>query len=289
MVTDVTRRRLNYFVDRDVEVTRLLNFVADGGDRVMTVCGSAGLGKSLLMEKMIHECANRKWRTSKVICRDTRNDPLFIMRTIRDDLGVESFSAFTALVNAATQPPEPNIHIAVNAPVSVGNGAQVSGTAGDISGIKIVSDLMLDRPDLARREREQLARITDAFIGGLTCCSRVEPPIIFIDDCQKMTGETKTWLAQELLFAVNEGIVGNAFFVLFTRESCHVPLQPASCLTELKPLTKDHIRQYLAKRGVRESDQELMARVLWTVTKGQTAAVANYVEAYLVQESELAS
>lgn len=284
MPTTALEDRLAYFVDRDEELMRFLAMLDGGQRRILSVCGAEGIGKSLLMERMVHECALRKRRTAKVICRDTRNDGLFIMRSIRDDLSVECFESFTRLVNALTVPSAPNVTIQFNAPISVGQGLNIgeAGHVGDISAVKFTQDLMVDRPDIARRDAERLAQLTDAFVECLGAAVRNEPVVVFIDDCQKMTPETDLWLRDELLFAVKEGPLSNAYFVLLSQKQ--PDLKSCGYLTEqaqLGPLTREHIAIYLEKRRIDEPVRPDLVRMLWVVTEGRIADIERYVEAYL--------
>jgi len=277
--------RLNYFVDRDEEMTRFLSMLEGGSKRIMTVCGAEGMGKSLLMERMVHECARQKRRTSKTVCRDTRNNALFIMRSIRDDLTIECFQEFTTLANAVTAARStPQVTVNINAPIDIAHGLTAEGQAkvGDISVVKVAQDLMAPQPDIARRWAEGLAQLTDAFVSGLRAAVKDAPAVIFIDDCQKMTPETDSWLRDELLFAVKEGSLDQAYFVLVGQNQ--PDLKSVSFLTQeeqLGPLSKDHIAAYLAKRSIEEPLRSDLAKMLWVVTSGRIAEIERHVEAYL--------
>jgi type II secretory pathway predicted ATPase ExeA len=294
-MNSAAENRLSYFVDRDEEMTRFLAMLEGGSKRIMTVCGAEGMGKSLLMERMVHECGRRQRRTSKTVCRDTRNNALFIMRSIRDDLTVECFNEFTNLANAVTAAratPTPQVTVNINAPIDVAHGLTAEGQArvGDISVVKISQDLMAPQPDVARRWAEGLAQLTDAFVSGLRTAIKNDPVVIFIDDCQKMTPETDTWLREELLFAVQEGSLEQAYFVLVGQNQ--PDLKSVSFLTQeelLGPLSKDHIAAYLAKRGIDEPLRSDLAKMLWVVTQGRIAEIERHVEAYLNESRQTRS
>jgi hypothetical protein len=289
MASSVLEDRLAYFVDRDEEMKRFCAMIEGGAKRILSVCGGEGIGKSLLMERMVHDCALRKRRTAKVVCRDTRNDALFIMRSIRDDLPVECFEAFTRCLNTVTAPSAPNVTFQINAPITVGQGMTVEGggRVGDMSAVRVTQDLMVDRPDIARREKERLAQLTDAFVEGLRAAVQAEPAVVFIDDCQKMMPETDLWLRDELLFAVQDGPLANAYFVLLSQKQ--PDLKSYSFLAhqaELGPLTRDHIAAYLEKRKIDEKVRPDMVMWLWVATSGRIADIERIVQAYLEERRQ---
>jgi hypothetical protein len=276
--------RLSFFVDRDEEIAQFRAMIDRGPKRILSVTGGEGLGKSLLMERMVYECALSKRRTIKIICRNTRNDALFIMRSIRDDLAVECFEEFTKLWNALAAPIAPTVSVHVNAPITVGAGLTAGRHAqlGDITGVKITQDLMMDRMDPARRGAERLALLTDPFLRGLGAALQDGSIVVFLDDCQKMTAEAEQWLRDELLFAVKEGLLSNAYFVLLSQKT--PDLDAWRYLTdqaELRPLTRDCIAIYLEKRSIEEPVRTDLVSMLWVVTKGRIAEIERYVEAYL--------
>src|SRR5437899_1373873 len=115
---------------------------------IMVVTGDGGIGKSSLLARMMHECAQRKLRRADVVWTETRShDYLAIMRKIRDDVGVESFHAFTDLVNYFTVPRyELSINVTGVRSIEVARGAAIEGsTVGDIAGV-IIKDSMLTIP-----------------------------------------------------------------------------------------------------------------------------------------------
>ena len=276
--------RLAYFVDRDDEMTHFRAMLDRGPKRILTVTGGEGIGKSLLMERMVHECALRKRRTIKIICRDTRNDALFIMRSMRDDLAVECFGEFTTVLNTVTTPIAPTVNVQINAPVTVGSGLSAGEHAqiGDISAVKVTRDLMMDRMDPARLASERLALLTDPFLRGLQAALKDTAIVVFLDDCQKMTAEADRWLRDELLFAVKEGVLPNVYFVLLSQKQPDFDAwQYLTHQAELRPLGREHITIYLEKRSIDEPLRSELASMLWIVTQGRIAEIERYVEAFL--------
>ena len=278
--------RLSFFVDRDEEMARFQELLRGGRKKVLTVQGSEGLGKSLLMERMVHECSLRGLRTSKVILRENRTDALYIMRTIRDDLGATSFDNFTALVSVATTgSPGLTVNVSANAPIIVGEGVQQKdnsqiGTMAAVN-INVHRDLMVERLDIVRRESERLAQITDAFLEGVRAAVGKELTIVFIDDCQKMSSETERWLCDELLFSIKHDKLSNTLFVLLSRtEPDLASYNEMAQRTSLKPLSRDHVKRYLEIRNIPEGDRAGLLTVIWSLTQGTIAPITHIVEAY---------
>jgi len=132
---------------------------------------------------------------------------------------------------------------------------------------------MADRSDeLARREKQRLGQITDAFVDGLATVVGDTPVVVFIDDCHKMTTETEIWLRAELLLAIGDDKLRNMYLVLFSQkddtfDSWSGLVQQA----QLKPFTRNDIAVYLEKRGV-EVNSDLTG-VLSRYTKGRVSQV----------------
>ncbi len=85
-------RRLASFVDWVTEMDHFREMLETREKPIMAVWGDAGLGKTSLFYRMIHECAVRKLRKSEVVWTDTRNHTYVdVMSKIRDDVGVDHF------------------------------------------------------------------------------------------------------------------------------------------------------------------------------------------------------
>src|SRR5260370_31576046 len=87
------------FVDRQTEVRRFCDVLESDDKPIMIVWGEAGIGKSSLLLRLIHECSLRQVRKAEVFCTKFRfNTHLGVMRKIRDDVGAEHFQRFTQFV-----------------------------------------------------------------------------------------------------------------------------------------------------------------------------------------------
>src|SRR5713101_1710536 len=149
-------RLLAQFVDRSDEIAMFAN-VLDSNERpIMVVSGDAGMGKTSLMMRMLHECALRtllkavlEWSSLDVL------DYMSMMRKLRDSLGVDHFGAFTDLINYYTDTnytPRLDINVSLQgASVQVAAGAQISGSSiGDIAGVVLRDNMIVfQRPDIA--------------------------------------------------------------------------------------------------------------------------------------------
>jgi len=90
MQIELERRRLAEFVDRTAEMQRFRRMLESDEKHIMVVWGDAGMGKTSLRLRMVHECAGRSLRKAEVECGGMRTTGyLAVMRKIRDDVGLE--------------------------------------------------------------------------------------------------------------------------------------------------------------------------------------------------------
>ncbi len=281
-------RHLAEFVDRDEEISRFCRMLQTEDWAIMVILGGGGIGKSLLLTRMIHECSLRKLLKAEVTWTDTRDhDYLAIMRKIRDDVGADLFGSFTDLVNFYTVP-HYELKIKINGSINVGQGAEVEGTTGDIGGV-IIKDSMISFPrdDMAVPEAERMARLTDAFISNLAAAIDGGPPlVVFFDAVEKMTVDTRNWVWGELLESLSDGRLRNINFVLCGREEPKLEqldrdMQLIVEGIELHPLELDHIVDYLEKRGIEENSRTELGEMLMAISKGNPLIIAQSVDAFL--------
>ena len=285
------RRRLEEFVNRSEEFSEFEESLKTGDPPIIVFWGSGGIGKSLLLTKMIHHCSVNKLNKSEITWTDTRNhNYLAIMRKIRDDFGAQYFNTFTDLVNYFTVS-QYELNIKFDGSINVAENAHIeAGTVGDIAGI-IIKDLMIPVPrdDLAVPEDEKLTRLTDKFIDNFSLALADLPPdkplIVFMDTVEKMSDSTKSWIWEELFDRVSKGLLPNVRFVLCGREepppdvSRDIMLVVAE--TELKPLLHEHIVEYLEKRGIDKKLQDALATMVMAQTDGNPLQIANNVDSFL--------
>ena len=283
--------RLAQFVNREDEMRRFSEMLDTDGKPVMVVWGDSGCGKSSLLARMIHECAQRKLRKSEVVWTATRNhDYMAVMRKIRDDVGAEHFNRFTDLINFFTvKQYEIKINVEAGSGIEVATGTTITNSqVGDIAGV-IIKDLNITVPrdDQAVPEKERMARLTDQFLQDLSDALKAGPIVVFFDAIEKMTGETEAWVWHELLGAIANGKLQNIRFVLCGQKApdfgeWHWMVEAA----ELGPLGPQHISEYLKNRGVDEANRQALADLLWVTTKGNANQIAQNVEAFLAMQKK---
>ena len=285
-------RRLAEFVDREDEMLRFLALLERGEKHILFVCGDSGLGKaSLLLARMMHECAHRGLRKAEVVWTDTRpHDYIAVMRKIRDDLEPAAFAAFTDLINFFTKN-NYELTIRVEGEVDVARNAKITdSTFGDVVGV-MVKDFMINVPrsDMAVPEAERMARLTDRFLGDFKELLARQPIVLFLDSIEKMSPDTEKWLWGELLTAVRDAALSNLTVVLCGQRGRELDRDWEVCVevSELRPLAYAHVVEYLAKRGVAEEHRAVLATMLLARTKGKVAEVAKDVDAFLKFQAQI--
>jgi GTPase SAR1 family protein len=297
MQTELERRRLAEFVDRTEEMERFRRMLDSDEKHVMIVWGDAGMGKTSLRLRMVHECAQRKLRKAEVECGGTRTTSyLAIMRKIRDDTGLAYFNPFSDYVNFLTDPnyqPKVSLDINVQAPggITVAQRAEISGAnVGDIAGVVIKDNmLVLPRNDIAVPEEERMMRLTDRFIEGLKTALNDGKLVVFLDAVEKMPPDTTRWLWEEPLLALREGRLTGIKFVLCGEQRPQLDRDWRMFIeeAELHPLALEHIEAYLEKRGVQQGLCNGLAMYLLANTKGKISLIAEGVDAFLALQQNM--
>jgi GTPase SAR1 family protein len=300
-MTTVLERRLAEFVDREAEMQLFCQMLETAGKNVLAIWGDSGLGKSSLLAKMIHECAQRRVAKSELTWTDTRpHDYLAVMRKIRDDIlsslqnsstGLGSpapFAPFTDLLNYFTvEHYELTVKVEGVSSIHVAQEAVIQDAkVGDIAGI-LVKDVMLNtaRSDMAVPEAERMARLTDRFLEDLIRAVTSERLVVFFDAVQKMSPDTAKWVWGELLAAVRDGRLQNVTFVLCGQNKPELDREwdYAVEIKGLQPLSHEHIVDYLTRRGIEEGRDQL-ATMLEVATQGKISQIATLVDGFLKRQ-----
>lgn len=296
MAISLEERRLREFVNRINEMRRFCE-ILDGDDKpIMVVWGESGIGKSSLLSRMQHECAQRKLVKAEIVCKETRtNDHVAIMRKIRDDVGVEHFREFTDLVNFFTDPTyQPKIEVNVNlqGTLSVAEKAGIrDSSVGDIAGVVIKDNMFVTpRPDLTIPEPERVLRLTERFLQGLKKAAEQTPLVIFIDEVEKLSPSTEKWLWEELLDILRNNTLPGVRFVLCGQKEPELDRDWRLFVesAQLRPLALEHIATYLVNRGVKDEGNQL-AMLLLASTNGKIAKIAEMVDAFLLLKEDMGS
>ena len=293
-VSRVVARRLAEFVDRAAEIDLYCEVLDRGDPPIMVVFADTGMGKTSLLLRMVHECAQRKLRKAEVWWTDTLvYDYMAVLRKLRDDLGVDHFGAFTDLINYYTDTnyqPRLDININLQGSVQVAGGAQFSGSSvGDIAGVVVRDNMIVvQRPDIAVPLEVRREQLTRRFLDALRELSSRESVVLFFDAVEKMSDITNQWLWEQLLLPVRDGVLPNVRAVL-----CGQRRPPEErdwtdflALAELKPLGLDDIDAYIAKRTagrmlMSDETRQALAKMLAVVTRGRPADVASSIDLYL--------
>ena len=293
-VSRVVARRLAEFVDRAAEIDLYCEVLDRGDPPIMVVFADTGMGKTSLLLRMVHECAQRKLRKAEVWWTDTLvYDYMAVLRKLRDDLGVDHFGAFTDLINYYTDTnyqPRLDININLQGSVQVAGGAQISGSSvRDIAGVVVRDNMIVvQRPDIAVPLEVRREQLTRRFLDALRELSSRECVVLFFDAVEKMSDITNQWLWEQLLPPVRDGVLPNVRAVL-----CGQRRPPEErdwtdflAFAELKPLGLDDIDAYIAKRTagrmlMSDETRQALAKMLAVVTRGRPADVASSVDLYL--------
>lgn len=288
-------RLLAQFVDRSAEMALFAQVLDSNELPIMVVSADAGMGKTALMMRMVHECALRgllkaelDWASLDVI------DYMSVMRKLRDSLGVDYFGAFTDLINYYTDTNyTPRFDINVNlrgGSVQVAGGAQISGSSvGDIAGVVLRDNMFVSqRPDIAVPIEVRREQLTQRFLQGLTKLSAERKVVLFFNVTEKMSDLTYQWLWEQLLEPVVEGSLPNVRVILLGQRPPPTDQDLVSFVAyaQLKPLGVNDIDAYIAKRVVGKvelSDERRrgMAEIMAELTNGRPLEVASAVDKYL--------
>jgi len=290
-------RLLAQFVDRSTEMA-LFAQVLDSNERpIMVVSADAGMGKTSLMMRMVHECALRgllkaelEWSSLDVI------DYMWVMRKLRDSLGVDHFGAFTDLISYYTDTNyTPRLDINVNLQgdsIHVAGGAQISGSSvGDIAGVVLRDNMIVvQRPDIAVSIEVRREQLTQRFIHGLEKLSAERKVVLFFSVTEKMSDLTYQWLWEQLLKPVVDGALPNVRAILLGQRPPPADQDLATFVAhaQLKPLGVNDIDAYIAKRVVgkieiSEERRRGMAEIMADLTNGHPFEVASAVDKYLIK------
>jgi hypothetical protein len=289
-------RLLAQFVDRSAEMALFAQVLDNSEMPIMVVSADAGMGKTSLMMRMVHECALRgllkaelEWSSLDVL------DYMSVMRKLRDALGVDHFGAFTDLINYYTDTnytPRLDINVNLQGSVQVAGGAQISGSSvGDIAGVVLRDNMIVvQRPDITVPIEVRREQLTLRFLQGLAALSAERKVVLFFSVTEKMSDLTYQWLWEQLLKPVVDGVLPCVRAILLGQRPPLADQDLAAFVAHahLKPLCVDDIDAYIAKRvaGKIEISGERrrgMAEIMADLTNGHPLEVAAAVDKYLTK------
>lgn len=257
------------------------------------------MGKTSLMMRMVHECALREllraeveWSSLDVL------DYMSVMRKLRDKLIVDSFGAFTDLINYYTDPLyTPRLDINVNlqgGSVQVAGGAQISSgsTVGDVAGVLLRdNNFVVERRDITVPSEVRREQLTLRFLQGLQALSIDRKVVLFFPATEKMSDQTYQWLWEQLLKPVADGALPNVRAILLGQRPAPTDQDLAAFVAhrELSPLGLADIDLYIAKRvagkiEISDDMRDGMAEMLAVSTGGSPFKVAAEIDRYLTKK-----
>ena len=280
---------LKSFVDRMREVSFFEKVLAGDGRPIIAVQGPGGVGKSLLIHRLIQECSGRGAGVVEVEWDDSqRYNYLDVMRQIRDQTNVELFDLFTDRVNYYTKPAYElkiqvegsgieNVKVLENGEIRdsdvtihVGHNIEISDSA--------ISAL---RPDRDIEENEAVIELTSAFLPCLRAATATTAVCIFLDALEKSDHLTLNWITRHLLSAIRDGSVPNLVAVISGREN--VDLDPSffdcSEVFNLRPFEVPDILDYLEART--QTRDEDVATLIFSIAEGDPRKTAATVDNWI--------
>ena len=255
---------LKQFVNRTREVAGFESLLSDKTRRIMCVSGPGGIGKSVLLSRMMEECAARKLDWVQIEWENSRRfNYLDVMREIRKSTDPTLFQLFNDRVNFYMVP-NYEMKITLDAGpiqnVEVLKGGQIkqSGVTVHIGHTVEIKDSMINvqRPDRDVTENEIVIALTNAFMPCLKALTSESPLVIFLDALEKADELANAWIWDELLSRVRDQEIPSLLVVLSGRNTFEPDptFFDSSEVYALKPFKSEHILDYLEKRGLDRMD-----------------------------------
>ena len=288
---------LKQFVNRTREVAGFKNLLSDKTKRIMCINGPGGIGKSVLLSRMMEECNGRKLDWVHFEWEDSRRfNYLDVMREIRKATDPTLFQLFTDRVNFYMKP-NYKMKIALDAGpiqnVEVLKGGEIkqSGVTVHVGHKVEIKDSMINvqRPDRDVTEDEIVIDLTNAFMPCLKALTYERPLVIFLDALEKADEFANAWIWDELLTRVRDEEIRNLLVILSGRNTFEPDptFFDSSEIYALKPFKSEHILDYLEKRGLDRMDF-LADWILANSDKGNPLKVAQGVNNYILLQREKA-
>lgn len=288
---------LKYFVNRTREMGELEHMLIDSQVRVLCLWGPGGMGKSVLLSKMLQVCNDRGLNTAYVQWETDRSyNYLDMMRQIRDQTGPETlFQLFNDKVNFFTNPEYKlkiqveggaigDVHILENGEIQKSNVTVHVGHTVEIKDLQ----LKLDRSDAeAARIPFQLM---EAFVPCLKALMQSNPVVVVFDGMEKPDASTKNWIWNEFLTLVRDQTVDKLFVILAGREQFVPDPSFFDCtrVLELRPLGRNDVEDYLHRRGVAECSADFLNLIL-AGSGGQPLKVGETVDMFMRYQQQQAA
>ncbi len=281
---------LKQFVNRTREVAGFENLLSDKAKRIMCISGPGGIGKSVLLSRMMEKCAERKLDWVQIEWEDSRRfNYLDVMREIRKATDPTLFQLFNDRVNFYTVP---NYEMKItldagpiqNVEVLKGGEIKQSGVSVHVGHTVEIKDSMINvqRPDRDVTENEIVIGITNAFMPCFKALTSEHPLVIFLDALEKADELANAWIWDELLTRVRDEELRNLLVILSGRNTFEPDptFFDSSEVYVLKQFKSEHILDYLEKRGLDRMDY-LADFILANSAGGNPLQVAQGVDNFI--------
>ena len=267
-------QRMAEFVNRDEHLGTFSKLLVSDKKMVMSLAGESGMGKSWLVERMIHECSLQSVKTVYIsYVGDGVHDYIAVMRQCRDALDAKLFDGFTDLLNYYTVP---RYELKVEGSIAVAENARFQNSPTGVMAGVYVRDLYLPelRTDLNIPEAERREALSAKFIAGLKQIG--VHVVIFVDGIERMAAQTQEWLWGKLVGGVVNERLTNFRFVISGQVECKPdhPRKPLVMFSALEPLKRSDVAEYLSRRGIRPEEVDHTAQTLMRLYKGKPFAIA---------------
>ena len=269
---------LREFVDRKPILTAFREMLErpNGQRRVMWVYGGGGMGKSILLSRMMQECRERNIRWLHAEWRDTeRYSYLALMRRLRDvSRRLDLFSLFNDQVNRFTQrgyPSEIKVDLGRISDIHILENGSITQGEVEIHVGHVIKDLNITvvREDFDVEDRNARTELTRAFFPCLEVLVGDRPMVLMLDALEKAHRSTMAWIFEELLDRLGGNRLVNVLVVLAGRENVsdqdlsrfHHCLQPYP----LDLLQAEDIREFLRRREFTDAEIPILVRSILAV------------------------
>jgi len=262
-------------------------------ERILIFHGPKGIGKTLLLDRIAHECSLRAVPMARISFEGGMyNNYLRIMRAIREQLGAAAFADWTELVNYY-YPARPTADVTLRVESAPGR-SQVNVQAADdvtvggdlVGGNKIeIRDnfIFVPRGDVDPTLIQD--SLTDKLIEVLERFVQSKAAVFLFDsvDHNDFDPLTRRWLWQSLIDRASRlgGLGLVPVVALVQRPQLERALEVYTKQQELKPLSRGHVEEYLRRRDVPTELVSGAAMVILTETEGSPARMAEATEKIL--------
>jgi hypothetical protein len=266
---------LREFVDRKPILAAFRKMLTDTASplRAMWVYGPGGMGKSILLSRLMLECRSCKVRWLHAEWRDTeRYSYLDLMRRLRDvSRRLDLFSLFTDQVNRFTEtgyPTQINVDLGNITDVQILENGRIEQGGVEIHVGHVVRDLNITvvREDFDVGDMNARIELTRAFMPCLEALAGDRPIVLMLDALEKAHRGTMAWIFEELLDRIGRGRLPQVLLILAGRERAS-DADLARFRHCLRPHTLDLLREediqdFLRLRECTDEEVRLLARVI---------------------------